>query len=473
MPPPMLSEPARGFSVLATDGDQSPPVNFQAGMQQPGILQPAEPDSLSIVDRSPPVHWQGTRAIDSSRHGGRPHARSIIMSTPAVTLVGGDIGGTNARLQLWEASAPDDPSPALVLDRRYSSRDYDGLEPLLRTFLVDAGFPVPEGEAASSAHAHLYGGPVVHGCCIAICGPVDGENVQSGPNLPEQGPTGWGADAARDLGGRLGAVIRHAVLINDFVAVGLGLTVVPEEDLATLHEAPQVEGGVKAAVGAGTGLGEVTLVNTHAGSGGGAAPVYVALPCEGGMTEFLAHDEQEWRLREWLRRERKCGEQGTATVEGVVSGPGLANVFEFLLACDSPRAPAAAAALAALPRVEQPAAIAAAALEDEGGGGVAARAVALMLRAYGAELRQVALRAMPSGGLYIAGGIAPKLAPKLHVLVDSYCRGDALMASVITSFPLFLCTNDDLGLLGSRVRAARCCLDQALAPPPAANNAQL
>jgi hypothetical protein len=43
--------------VLATDGDQSPPVNFQAGMQQPGILQPAEPDSLSIVDRSPPVHW--------------------------------------------------------------------------------------------------------------------------------------------------------------------------------------------------------------------------------------------------------------------------------------------------------------------------------------------------------------------------------------------------------------------------------
>ena len=368
------------------------------------------------------------------------------------TLIGADIGGTNARLQLWEATGPDDPAPSLVLDRRYSSRDFSGLESLVRRFLVDAGWPVPEGEAAGSASASTYAGPVVHGCCVAICGPVDGERVQSGPNLPEQGPTGWGADAHQHLERALGAVVKRAVLINDFVAVGLGLTVVPDEDLATLHDVPQKVGGVKAAVGAGTGLGEVTLIDTAASSA--PAPVYVAFPCEGGMTEFLAHDEQEWRLREWLRSERKCGPQGTATVEGVVSGPGLANVFEFLQQSSGAGgevAPSAAAAqLAALPRVEQPAAIAAAALEGEP---AAVAAVDMMLRAFGAELRQVALRAMPSGGLYIAGGIAPKLRARMGTLVESYCQGDALMGELISTFPLYLCTNDDLGLLGSRVRA--------------------
>ena len=71
---------------------------------------------------------------------------------------------------------------------------------------------------------------------------------------------------------------------------------------------PAKVGGVKAAVGAGTGLGEVFLSAAGGGGGGGtAAPVYVAFPCEGGMTEFLAHDDDEWRLAQWLRREKKCG----------------------------------------------------------------------------------------------------------------------------------------------------------------------
>lgn len=79
-----------------------------------------------------------------------------------------------------------------------------------------------------------------------------------------------------------------------------------------------------------------------------------------------------------------------------------------------------------------------------------------MLRGFAAELRSVALRCMPSGGLYIAGGIAPKLMPRLaEVLVDHYTTGDALMGNVISTFPLLLVTNDDLGLLGARVRAQR------------------
>ena len=90
-----------------------------------------------------------------------------------------------------------------------------------------------------------------------------------------------------------------------------------------------------------------------------------------------------------------------------MSGPGLANCFEFLhTAADASPLTAAEATIPRLPRPDQPAAIAAAALASEPS---AVAAVELMLRAFGAELRQVALRCMPAGGLYIAGGIAPKL----------------------------------------------------------------
>ena len=70
------------------------------------------------------------------------------------------------------------------------------------------------GAAASSLHSADYAGPIVDGCCIAICGPVDDENVQSGPALVEQGPTGWGANIHEALEVGLGAVIKRAVLIN-------------------------------------------------------------------------------------------------------------------------------------------------------------------------------------------------------------------------------------------------------------------
>jgi glucokinase len=144
---------------------------------------------------------------------------------------------------------------------------------------------------------------------------------------------------------------------------------------------------------------------------------------------------------------------GTATVEGVVSGPGLANVFEFLHTVETTSLTDTETMITELSREDQPAAIAAAALTGEP---TAVKAVDVMLTAFGAELRQVALRCMPDGGLYIAGGIAPKLRDRMHTLVTSYTQGDFLMQELISSFPLYLVTNDDLGLLGSRVRAQRC-----------------
>jgi glucokinase len=158
--------------------------------------------------------------------------------------------------------------------------------------------------------------PIVHGCCVAICGPVDNESVQSGPSLPEQGPTGWGIDTHK-VKQALGPAIKHICLVNDFVAVGYGLTAVNEEHLTQVHGGKRNPAGVMAAVGAGTGLGQVYLT----WSGGR----HVAQASEGGMAEFHARSEKEWGLRQYLMKR-----DGYATVEGVVSGPGIVNAYRYL-----------------------------------------------------------------------------------------------------------------------------------------------
>lgn len=118
-----------------------------------------------------------------------------------------------------------------------------------------------------------------------------------------------------------------------------------------------------------------------------------------------------------------------------MSGPGLANVFEFLHVAEAAPLTEVEATIAKLTRADQPAAIATAALNGEP---TATRAVDIMLTAFGAELRQVALRCMPSGGLYIAGGIAPKLQDRMGTLVTSFTKGDLLMHELISTFPLYL-----------------------------------
>ena len=115
-----------------------------------------------------------------------------------------------------------------------------------------------------------------------------------------------------------------------------------------------------------------------------------------------------------------------------------------------------------LPRLDdaaRPAAVADAAVNDDA---LALRAATLMLEALAAELRQVALRALPQGGLHLAGsGLLDTLAPLLPLLADAYANGgDDRAADVVRTVPLLVATNDDLGILGARVRAQRCLGDK-------------
>lgn len=336
-----------------------------------------------------------------------------------------DIGGTNARMQLWEIQDEEAKSaPRLVHDQRYQSRSFDGIEGLVTTFLRDCPLAADEKVAA---------------VCLAICGPVDAaERKSTGPVLPEQGPTGWGADVA--VLERL-PNIQSACLINDFVAVGLGLTAVASEDIVSVHQATNGaspgEKGCIGAVGAGTGLGAVFLTwDASAGH-------YTAHASEGGMAEFSAHSEEQWALRQWL-----VARDGFATVEGVVSGPGLVNIYQFLAGEEG--------LLSGVAKEEQAAVVVQRALREMQPDALCLRALDLFITCLACHLRQTALHLLPTGGLYIAGGIAPKILPRLKQLLPELFIKDPVMGQFIAeSFPLYIVLNDDCGLLGARIRAER------------------
>ena len=254
-------------------------------------------------------------------------AAGLLFAATSTAVVNGDVGGTNARMQLWDVLG----SGATMLrkDVRYSSAEFSTGEELIRRFLNEPG---------TLHHATES----IDALALAICGPVVDERVQAGVVLPEQGATGWGVDVSqwvwsgsggvdRSEGGKkdgssgnhspAGRILR-ARLLNDFVAVGLGVTELPSSDIHTLH-ACSLGGdvrGTKACVGAGTGLGAVFMTRdaTHGH--------YTAHPSEGGMGEFSAQTEQQWRLRQYIKKELG----GYCTVESVVSGPGLVNCYHFI-----------------------------------------------------------------------------------------------------------------------------------------------
>eukprot|EP00038_Savillea_parva_P013092 m.208900 g.208900 ORF g.208900 m.208900 type:complete len:353 (+) comp24299_c0_seq1:404-1462(+) len=341
-----------------------------------------------------------------------------------------DIGGTNSRLQL-HGSRSDTPASAdsgwthtdfdLVGERILASDTFTSLGALVKTFLDTIAF---EG--------------TVDAACIAVCGPVANEERMCGPVLPEQPPTQWGAKASDVVSGALEGRVLKAVLINDFIGVGLGLTALGPDDVVTLHDVPKVEGAPMACVGAGTGLGEVFLTWEA------SRKQYKAWSSEGGMTPFNAHSEEEWALRNFC-----VARNGQATVESVVSGPGLRNTFHYLVSTGQPDNITTNVAPDDVPKVIADAGLA---RSDP----VAVAALDMMLRAWAAELRSVCLRTMPFAGLYLAGGLAPKLLPAIQsTLVPAFLEADPLMASILVTCPLFAVTNDLVGLLGAKVRAVQ------------------
>lgn len=316
--------------------------------------------------------------------------------------IAGDIGGTKVLLQLRELAGGE---WHIRLERRYESGNYPTFQSLLQEF------------------CGLISAPVA-AACFAVAGPVVGRKATL-TNLE------WVIDAdevARAFS------ISHVLLVNDFFAVAAGVPLLLDADLTTIHPAPRDPAFPVAIIGAGTGLGEASVVPTTAG--------WKVVPGEGGHCDFAPLDETQTRLFTWLQRRF-----GHVSYERVVSGQGLENIFTFL----RDQSPEIEESLD--PTDDLPPRIAALAAE---GDPIAIQTFEIFIDVFGAEAGNLALKVLARGGVFIAGGIAAKNVPRFtdgRFLRSFQDKGR--MRPLMLQIPVFVITNQKVGLMGAAELSAR------------------
>jgi glucokinase len=337
-------------------------------------------------------------------------------------LLAGDIGGTKTILRLVETT--DSQGLHTLFEKSFHSRDYPDLVPLVQKFLLKANSATPEK------------------ACFAIAGPVV-NNTAKLTNLT------WFLDTER-LAQQLG--IPSISLINDFAAVGYGIFGLTKQDLLTLQPGLHRLEAPMAVIGAGTGLGQGFLIKqgNH----------YQVFPSEGGHADFAPRNELEFQLMKYLLDKHDIQR---VSVERVVSGLGIVSIYQFLrdrqLVTESPD-------IAHIVRsweqeagkqdktVDPGAAIGTAAIQ--GRDRLCEQTLQLFIEAYGAEAGNLALKLLPHGGLYIAGGIAPKILPwmqKTSFLLNFTQKGR--MRPLLEEIPVHIILNPQVGLIGAALCAAR------------------
>jgi glucokinase len=259
--------------------------------------------------------------------------------------------------------------------------------------------------------------------CFGVAGPViDGIGEITNLSWRVQAPA-----LSHDLH------IENVRLINDLVATGYGIAELKENDCLALNAGRSLPAADMAVIAAGTGLGECLL---HRETNG-----YVPLPSEAGHADYSPHDEITCELASYLRETT-----GSACVEQVLSGPGLVNIYRFLRDRGEAREdPATSARM----ETEDPAAVVANS-GLEGGCLICTRAVDIFVSAYGAEAGNLALRTLAVGGVYVAGGIAPRLRSRMQAgeFMKAFVnkpKQEELMRQV----PVRLALHNDLPLLGA------------------------
>jgi glucokinase len=316
----------------------------------------------------------------------------------------GDIGGTKVELALYERSGG-----RLVERRARRVRTEDGpdLESLVRTFL--------DGDEKTIASA-----------AFGIAGPVVDERVV-GANLP------WEVDA-RALARHTG--IARVTVVNDLAATAVGLTALEPSELRVVHPGRARLGGPVAVVAAGTGLGVACLAF--------ADGVPVALASEGGHADYAPRSALDVELLHWLAA--KFG--GHVSWERIVSGPGLSHLYEFLKETGREDEPEW---LAEARRDGDPSAAITAA---DGEAAIATHALDWFVEHYGAAAGNVALTFGATGGVALAGGIAPKLADRLTEprFTEAFLDKGRLRP-FLESIPVSIILNERTGLLGAALIA--------------------
>ena len=335
-------------------------------------------------------------------------------------LLAGDIGGTKTLLGLF---SPAPERPAAVDVGEFVTLDYDGLEPIVHAFL-QAKHVDPRRVGAA---------------CFGVAGAVT-DQVARMTNVP------WRVDGP-GLAEAIG--LKRTRVINDLEALAYGVTVLEADELATLQHGIVCPGGNAAVIAAGTGLGEALLHNVDGRFVPGAS--------ESGHADFSARTPRELEMVRDLTRVF-----GRVSVEHVVSGPGLVNVYQFTHRsfgtgpAITPNSIAPARLCAAVGVVkdpaELPARISRAAMERRCEHCV--EALDIFVSAYGAEAGNLALRSVATAGVYVGGGIAPKILPALAAgaFLEAF-RAKEPMADLVATVPVAVILNPDAGLIGAAVHA--------------------
>jgi glucokinase len=328
-------------------------------------------------------------------------------------ILAGDVGGTNCRMALFRSGVK-------AFERTYPSQQQPGLEVAVERFLEEARKALgPETKPQRA--------------CFGVAGPVEGDTSKV-TNLP------WFIDA-RKLEQRL--KIPKVALLNDFQAAALGVTVLNDQDLVSLGGGTRNPNGPCVVTGAGTGLGEAFLVWTPGENR------YQVIPSEGGHVDFTPRTPLENGLLYYL-----SGRYGRVSFERVLSGAGIADIFNFLASEPSCRSLITDETRAAVV-TEDPAAVVtrqAVAGKDP----VCVIAINTFVSVLGGLAGNLALTTLATGGVFIAGGIAPRIVQFLQrgPFRESF-EAKGRMQPLVAKIPAFLVVNPDLGLLGSYVQATR------------------
>jgi glucokinase len=336
---------------------------------------------------------------------------------PRGCVLGVDIGGTKTALALASVGR-DEP---LLATRRVESRAWSDFEALAADFLGAAGSPALAAVA------------------IAAAGPVEAGAIQL-TNLP------WRIDARR-VAERLR--VSHVALLNDLEATALGMLGLPADAFALLQGDRLRRPGTLAVLAAGTGLGEAVVLFD--------GDVPRVLPSEGGQVGFAPRDAREVALLLHLAG----SEHAHVPVESVVSGPGLVRIHEFLRARES-------GATLRASRAERSASLDAAAIAERGATGadpICAEALEIFVACYGSAAGDLALHALAHGGVWLGGGIAPKLLPVLRRggFLEAF-RAKGRFREWLAALPVAVCLAEDAALRGALRAARRLAIELELYP---------
>jgi glucokinase len=334
------------------------------------------------------------------------------MPSPSPLILAGDLGGTNFRVSVFRKSEDDDSEMERLHFRKFHSEDHHSLEEMVQLFLSGITLESP-----------------VQAACFGVPGP----NVAGVVTLSN---LGWKIDT-HTLPQSLG--IQRVAVLNDLEATAYGLSALQKTDLATLQAGAGSNSGNQCVIAPGTGLGQAGLYWD--------GKRHHPWACEGGHADFAPTDDLQRELLDYLRRD-----YGRVSFERVVSGMGIANIYRFLKNANK----GVENPVVAQQMVEQDPAAVIDRHAADGSCSLCRTTMDLFVQALGAEASNMALKTMSTGGVFLGGGIPPKILPLLRrpLFLESFLNKGRLR-TVLETMPLHVVLNDETALLGSACRAFR------------------